>query len=138
MVWYHIQDNHGRWVLPLCRSAVGVFYSPSWEDGAIMEWFPTLGVPQLQPNFHCPVSWGCRIYWLNLCRGVRPPSRVSYYDTKQSDGEVPVMLEHWGMWRTTSLPMLPGPLWPGIVAPDRTLSMGLIELHTYAKLNCLN
>ena len=21
----------------------------------------------------CPVSWGCRIHWLQLCRGVRPP-----------------------------------------------------------------
>ena len=21
----------------------------------------------------CPVSWGCRIHWLHLCRGVRPP-----------------------------------------------------------------
>ena len=20
----------------------------------------------------CPVSWGCRIHWLHLCRGVRP------------------------------------------------------------------
>ena len=23
--------------------------------------------------FTCPVSWGCRIHWLHLCRGVRPP-----------------------------------------------------------------
>ena len=23
--------------------------------------------------FLCPVSWGCRIHWLHLCRGVRPP-----------------------------------------------------------------
>ena len=22
---------------------------------------------------YCPVSWGCRIHWLHLCRGVRPP-----------------------------------------------------------------
>ena len=21
----------------------------------------------------CPVNWGCRIHWLHLCRGVRPP-----------------------------------------------------------------
>ena len=25
------------------------------------------------------------------------------YDTKQSDGEIPVMLELWGMWSTLSL-----------------------------------
>ena len=49
---------------------------------------------------------------------------MSWYDTKQSDGEVPVMLELWGMGSTPSLPSLPGPLWPGIVAFDRALFMG--------------
>ncbi len=39
------------------------------------------------------------------------------------------MLELWGMWSTPSLLSLPGPLWPGVVAPDRVFSMGLIELH---------
>ena len=29
--------------------------------------------------YDCPVSWGCRIHWLHLCRGVRsPPQRVSW------------------------------------------------------------
>ena len=51
------------------------------------------------------------------------------YDTKQSDGEVPVMLDLWGMWSTSSLPSLPVPLRPGVVAPDRVLSMGQIELN---------
>ena len=46
------------------------------------------------------------------------------YDTKQSDGEVPVMLELWGLRITPSLPSLPGPLLSGMVAPDRPLSMG--------------
>ncbi len=46
---------------------------------------------------------------------------------KQSDGEVPVMLEFWGMQNTPSLPLLPGPLWPGMVAPDRDLSIGQIK-----------
>ena len=39
------------------------------------------------------------------------------------------MLEFWGMWSTPSLPLLPGPLWPGVVVPDRVLSMGQIELN---------
>ena len=26
------------------------------------------------------------------------------YDTKQSDGEIPMMMELWGMWSTHSLP----------------------------------
>ena len=46
------------------------------------------------------------------------------YDTKQSDGEVPVILELWGMRSTSSLPSLPGPLWPGMVAPDEAISIG--------------
>ena len=46
----------------------------------------------------------------------------------KSDGEAPVMLELWGMWSTLSLSSLPGPLWLGVVAPGRVLSMGQIEL----------
>ena len=29
------------------------------------------------------------------------------------------MPELWGMWTTPSLPLLPGPLWPGVVALDK-------------------
>ena len=56
-----------------------------------------------------------------------------------------VMLKLWETWSTPSLPLIPGLLWPGVVAPDRILSMGQIELFdiptecrqmTYAKLNC--
>ena len=50
------------------------------------------------------------------------------------------MLELWGMQSTPSLSSLSGPLWPGVVASDRVLSMGQIEQTvykqmTYAKLN---
>ena len=33
------------------------------------------------------------------------------YDAKQSDGEVTVLLELWGMWSTPLLPSLPSPEW---------------------------
>ena len=74
----------------------------------------------------CPVGWGCRIHRLHLCRGVRTPPPTSVLDMtlKQSIGEVPAMLELWGMRSTPLLPSLPGPLWSGVVAPDRALSMG--------------
>ena len=73
----------------------------------------------------CSVSWGCRIHWLHLCRGVRPPpNECPGYDTKQSDGQVPAVLELWRMRSTPSLPSLPVQLWPGVVAPERALSMG--------------
>ena len=70
--------------------------------------------------------------------GVRPapsPNECSEYDTKQSDGEVPAMLELWGMQSALSLPSPLGPLWPGGVAPDRVLSMGQIELNCVLMLN---
>ena len=47
------------------------------------------------------------------------------YDTKQSDGEVPAILELWGMRSYPSLPSLPGPLWPGVVSPDKGPIYGL-------------
>ena len=59
-----------------------------------------------------------------LQRSKTPPNECPVNDPKQSDGEAPVILELWGMRSTTSLPLLPGSLWPGIVPPDRTLSMG--------------
>ena len=65
-----------------------------------------------------------------------PPANECFgYETKQSDGEVPVMLELWGMQSTPSLPSFPGPLWPGVVSPDRALSMGQIELNCVLMLN---
>ena len=83
------------------------------------------GERERETGFGCPVGWGCRIHWLLLCRGVRPPpNECPGYDTKQSDGEVPAVQELWAMRSTPSLPSLPGPLWPGVVAPDRALYMG--------------
>ena len=62
---------------------------------------------------------------------------MSEYDTKQSDGVVQIMLELWGMQSTLSLPSHPGPLWPGVVEPDRVLESNRTKLSTYAKINCL-
>ena len=104
------------------------------------------------------VHWGCWIHRLHLCRGVRPhPNEFPGYDTKNSNGEVPIMLELWGMRSISLLPSLPDPIWPGVVEPDRVRSSGQTELNcvlmlkwiawnrtvlifkqrTYAKLNCL-
>ena len=72
-----------------------------------------------------------------LQRGKNPslPNECPTYDTKQSDGEVPVMLEFWAMKSTPSLPSLPGSLWPKEVAPDRILSMGQKELNCILSSN---
>ena len=61
------------------------------------------------------VGWDCRIHWLLFCRGVRTPTNeCPGYDTKQSEGKAPVMLELWEMWSILSLPLLPGQLCPGV------------------------
>ena len=71
--------------------------------------------------------------------GLDPPHKCPEYDAKQSDREVPVMLGLWGMWSTPLFPSLPGPIWPGVVAPDKGPIYGLnrTNQHTHAKLNCL-
>ena len=33
------------------------------------------------------------------------------YDVKQFDGEAQIMMELWGIWSTSSLTSLSGPLW---------------------------
>ena len=68
--------------------------------------------------------------------GMKPHSKEwPGYDTKQFDGEVPVMLELWGMWTTPLLPSLPGPLWPRVVAADRVPSIGQIKINCVLMLN---
>ena len=79
------------------------------------------GVTFKMPYLIFIAGCGCWIHQLHLC------NEYPGYDTKQSDGEAPVVLELWGIWNTSSLPLLPGPLWPGVVAPDWVLSMGQIE-----------
>ena len=64
-----------------------------------------------------------KILTASLQSGNPHPNECSGYDTK-TDSEAPVMLELWGMRSTPSLPLLPCPLWPGVVALDRVISMG--------------
>ena len=71
------------------------------------------------------------------------PNECPEYDTKQSDGEVPAMLELWETQSTPSLPSLPGPLWPGVVAPDKGAIYELnrtkrwLEFIVSLHLNCV-
>ena len=48
------------------------------------------------------------------------------YEIKPTDGENPA-LRIWRMWSTPLLPLLPGSLWPRVLAPDGVLSMGQTE-----------
>ena len=53
-------------------------------------------------------------------------AKTKGYYIKESDANAPAM-NIWGMQITLSFPLLPGPLWPRIVAPYRALSMGRIR-----------
>ena len=68
--------------------------------------------------------------------GKTPPAKeCPRYISKQTDSKVPVILELWGIRGTSSLSSLPSPLWPGVIVPDRVLSLGQIELNCVLLLN---
>ena len=60
------------------------------------------------------------------------PNECPENDSKQPDGNVPVMLANA---EYPFLPSLQGPHWLGLVTPDRLLSMGQIELNYVLILN---
>ena len=68
----------------------------------------------------CPVCWGVEYTDCISAEEYDSPNECPEYGTKQSDGEVPVMQELWGIRSTPSLPSLLIPLWS---------VMGQIELN---------
>ena len=54
-------------------------------------------------------------------------NKCPVYDIKPSDGEV-LALELWGICDALLLQLLLSPLWPRVVASDRFLSVGQIQL----------
>ena len=136
----HISRKDSRWFLinngvrQICDVTLNFFDSViNPLITSVREYLPVLILYGAHPSR----PLGCRIHWLHLCRGVRHPPTNEYpgYDSKQSDGGVPVMLELWGKQNTPSLSSIPGPLWPIVVAPDMVLSMGQIELNCILMLN---
>ena len=90
----------------------------------------TLALEPYHSKILCPIGWGCRIHRLHFCRGVRHPplNECPGYDIKQSDGEVSEMLKLWGMQSTPSMSLLQGPFCLRVVAHDKVLSMGHVEV----------
>ena len=71
-----------------------------------------------EESFNCPLElWNTPTSFPK--RGKTPSNEPLEYGTKQI----------WGIRSTPSLRSLPAPLWLGVVAPDRVLSMGQIELN---------
>ena len=92
---------------------------------ALITTFSTLPLLTLQYQHLCIAQMAGAVKYTDCFSAERKDSSNKHprYDNKQSDGEVPVMLEFWGMWSTISLPLLLGPLWPRMVGSDRVLSM---------------
>ena len=113
-------------------------------------------VPFLYTKSSWPyICWSSRMRLENTLtaslQSSKPITNDSHgYDTKQSDGEVPVMLELWGIQCIPLLPLLRGPLWPRVEAFDSLLSIGKIQQNyvlilywtvwnrTVSTFNCLN
>ena len=69
-----------------------------------------------------PVSCECWTLWLHLYRGCKTPtSSMSVFDGKA------LVLEPWVLWNTPSLPLLTGPLWPGMIVSV----MDQIKIHNH-------
>ena len=84
----------------------------------------SIALQQSIPTVNRFVSWNCREVRtpLNECPG---------HDNKL---HLMVRLQSWrfgGMWNTPSLPLLPGPIRSGVVAPVRVPSLGQIELFNH-------
>ena len=75
--------------------------------------------------------------------GLDPTYEWPGYDTKQSDGELAVMLELWGIRNIPSLPSLLGPLWPEVEASDKGPIYGFnrtkpwFRVNYFLHLNCV-
>ena len=78
----------------------------------------------------CLIGWGCTIHQQQVSWEVRPPANKCPNMTLNN-----LMVRFRWCWSfgeygvPLSLPMLPGRLSPGMVTPDRVLSMGQIELN---------
>ena len=71
----------------------------------------------------CPVSWGCRIYQLHLCREITSP-RLSVPDMTLNN--LIVRFQQYWCFGECGVPLhchLFQVHWPGVVAYDRVLSM---------------
>ena len=98
----------------------------SWTDPNSKQ----VSMTESLPIHKSTVIWSCRIHWLHLCTGLKLPQWLSWIWHKTI-----WWLSFWEMRSTPLLPSLSGPLWPGVVAPDRVQSIGQIELNCVLMLN---
>ena len=102
----------------------GISVLTAWHDIYIYIYIAKIKRFNKAPNMNLPSKLGpFNTPTAPLQRSKTPPNECCGYDNKQFNGAAPVILELWEMQTTFSLPLLPGPLWLGIVASDRAISM---------------
>ena len=70
-----------------------------------------------------------------VCRGIRPHvNKCRRYTTKPSNVMGPI-LELWGMWSISSLPLIPGLLWSLVEVAVRVSSLGQTKLFHHLLRN---
>ena len=88
------------------------YHSPfsCWGDYYYIPDCQTKTSPKKHKGIQGPVGWSERTHRHHLYKTVRPLQWVSWYDTKQSDGKAPIMLELRGIPSSPLMPWIPGPL----------------------------
>ena len=87
---YLCQSFHIYLSMSVCSYLSILFRHQTFLSGSIY-----LSIPTPLHN-HCPVSLGCRIHWLHLCRRVRPPPN-EYPDMTLNNLMVRFQ-QCWGFW----------------------------------------
>ena len=125
--------SHNSFFILFIHSALSKIVLPFFPSAC---WFVLSTLPaNVGKIFFCYIRMSCFVFVQSVgeveytdcipAEGLTPPpNECPGYDTKHSVGEVPDMLGLWRMRSIPSLPLLQGPIWPGVVAPDRALSMG--------------
>ena len=88
-------------------------------------------------------TWSCRTCWRlvwRICSTIGSPREPSLVALPRAWSHC---WRKWGMRSTLSLPSLPGPLWPGVVTPDKGLIYELnrtkrwLAFTVFIHLNCV-
>ena len=132
VIWINIILIQSKWL----RVQVTILIKKKYSYRISYDFQQIYFTHKWDPNSYFAQSAGAVEYTKCIStEGLNSHNEYPGYDKKQSDGQVPVMQGLWGMQSFASLPSLPDPLRLRVIAPDRVLSMGQIELNYVPMLN---
>ena len=91
-LWHEMNLKISMWQLQIhqfkkklfngkCTMYTSPNYNSKWYLKKKREDINLIELPLPLTQVYCPVGWGCKIHWLHLCRGVRPPLTSVLYMT---------------------------------------------------------